>query len=66
MAGAITTVMAEEVGAATVSVSVYLFLIFQNGLHAMENQVVCNASFVKGVKTDGPPTSCISSALLEK
>lgn len=53
-----------------VPVSYYLFLIFQNGLHALESQEVCNASFVmfcfKGVKAGGPPTACIASALLEK
>ena len=70
MAGAITAVVVEEAGAATVPVSGHLFLIFQNGLPALESQGVCNASFVmfcfKGVKADGPPTVCIASALLEK
>lgn len=70
MAGAITAVVVEEARAAAVPGSGYLVLIFQNVLHALESQVVCNASFAmfcfKGVKADGPPTTCITSALLEK
>lgn len=42
MTGATTAVAVEEARTATVPVSGYLFLIFQNGLHALESQVVCN------------------------
>lgn len=67
LAGAITAVVMEE---ATVSGSGCLFLIFQNGLHALESQVVCDASFVmycfKGMKADRPSIVCIASVLLEK
>lgn len=70
MAGAITPVVVEEVGAATVPTLGYLSRNFQNGLHALGSQVVCTASlimfFFKGVNADGPPAAYIASVLLEK
>lgn len=70
MAEAITAVLVEEVGAATVPILGHLSLNFQNGLHALGSQVVRAASlimfFFKGVKADGPPAACIASILLEK